>query len=308
MSKLNGLVFGGGGITGQIDRIIDGLRQNNCEINSSNTDNIDFIFSGNAWHKEAEDVKNSNIIKIYNTLDLPYHCNDFDFNKYGEILKKADILTCISEFVKSQIWEKYRLNAINIGYPVKDINPFNLNYRSNLSYKFLFIGRLADPNKRTTLGIKALNLINVNIQDVAFIGPEVPFNQQGIHYYGPVEDSILHSFYSSCEYLISPSKIEGLNLPVIESIIMGMIPIVCNDMTTKDELLGDIDFYSNIYPTPESIASAILFLEENPDQKLMLKEKLSELAKVFYPKFNKLTVAKKIVNCILTCPKYTQNH
>ena len=106
MNRLKGLVFGGGGVTGQIDRVINGLQQFGLEINNGDED-IDFIFHGNHWYKEAEpyidNIKYRRVLKIFNVLDIPVHIKDFNYNKHKELLLKADVITCISEFVKNQI-------------------------------------------------------------------------------------------------------------------------------------------------------------------------------------------------------------
>lgn len=296
MNRFKGLVFGGGGITGQIDRIISGLEQFGLEVNNGDED-IDFIFHGNHWYKEAEpyidNIKYSRVLKIFNVLDIPVHIKDFNYNKHKELLLKADVITCISEFVKNQIKLFYGLDAINIGYPIKDLVPATVK----TPYRYLSIGRLSDPNKSCYIGQLALKHAGIPEDQIALIGPEPPPANYG-HWFGSVSDQDLCNFYSSAEYLIAPSHIEGLCLPVIESICSGVIPIVFSDMTTRPELLGEIDFYNSIERGYENMSKSIKYLEANKIEKVFVKYQLNSLAKKYAVKYNKLTVAKNIIDII----------
>src|SRR5690606_3211512 len=68
--------------------------------------------------------------------------------------------------------------------------------------------------------------------------------------------------YNSADFVICTGRVEGLCLGVLEGMAAGCVPLVCNDLTTLDELLPADLFpeYRAVDPTPQSIARFIASL------------------------------------------------
>jgi glycosyltransferase involved in cell wall biosynthesis len=59
---------------------------------------------------------------------------------------------------------------------------------------------------------------------------------------GYVEDDVLSSFYSSCDFFVFPSLYEGFGIPVAEALKCGA-PLLLSDRTSIPEVAGDCAFY-----------------------------------------------------------------
>ena len=152
---------------------------------------------------------------------------------------------------------------------------------------FLYVGRANDPIKRFSLVQESLLKIKDGIKNIKICGAENPgFG----NYLGYVSNKELIELYNSSKYVFLTSKAEGIGLPMIESMICGSIPITCSDNETAKEFLPT-DFICD--PNAESIVKHIEELNDKYDYKRDLAIKLG---KKFKEQFDKINIAKNILN------------
>ena len=301
--------FGARFFGGQISRIEEGFHELGHEINFECPD---LIFSNDpGFYEEAYKLKEKNpkAKLIFNVLDLPPHCIDgskYDISRYPYInnpnrdfnpeklifwLQKADIITCICEEVKWQIKNWCGFDSVVIFNPIKDVSYLNLlpqNKAKNqrgIPYKYLYVGRACDMNKRFNLVYQAITKLGDPADSLAIIGSE---NPGWGDYYGVFEDEILNYFYNSVEYLMFPSAFKSVGLPALEAVVCQTIPIVTNDDPVTKEFWAEIGVDAN------KIAESI----SNPDWNQKAKKFVKDNSILYKQKFNKVTIASNILNLL----------
>jgi glycosyltransferase involved in cell wall biosynthesis len=291
----------------QIQRVREGFLELGHDIVDIEFADVIYCNDSSVYSKNFRKI-NPKAKIIYNVLDLPPHCIDpskYDISKYTFInvpwkrdfdplklktnLLNADIITCICNEVQWQIKEWCGLNSFVIFNPIKDVSFLNLPEESkiknkeNKKYKYLYVGRANDPNKRFNLVYKTMKELNETSSSLAVLGSE---NPGWGDYYGIVEDKILNLFYNSVDYLFFPSAFKSLGLPALESVVTKTIPIVTNDDPVTKE------FWEPIGVDPLNISSYLLNKEWNDIAKKFVEEKSPEYAHMFYKK----TIAQNIIN------------
>jgi len=301
--------FGARFFGGQISRIEDGFHQLGHEINFESPD---IIFSNDpGFYEEAYNLKqkNPNAKLVFNVLDLPPHYIDgskYDISRYAHIhnpnrdfnpekitnwLKKADIITCICAEVQWQIKNWCGFDSIVIHNPIKDVSYKNISYQEKIRnkegrpYKYLYVGRACDMNKRFRLVYEAIVKLGGNSNSLAIVGSE---NPGWGDYYGVLEDDILNYFYNSVEYLMFPSAFKSIGLPALEAVVCQTIPIVTNDDPVTKE------FWAEIGVDADKIAESIA----DPIWNNKAKEFIKKNSEVYKQKFDKVTIANNILNLV----------
>lgn len=227
---------------------------------------------------------------IFNILDVPYHIAEFEQWKKNIIpkLSFADIVTCISKTVQNDIKQHLDIDAHVIYNPIKDITRINYGHRHQ---NFIYVGRANDAGKRYRL-IEEM-VYNRNFKDcptnINVFGSERP--AKGI-YNGIVKDYQLNLAYNSFEYMIYPSKFEGIGLPPIEFIMAGGYPILTNDNPTFREIYPDFMLAD---PTPEALYEKYIEIKHDKNKKEYITHYLSPK---LYATFNKYSVAENILKLI----------
>jgi hypothetical protein len=301
--------FGARFFGGQISRIEEGFQELGHEINFECPD---LIFSNDpGFYEEAYKLKEKNpkAKLILNVLDLPPHYIDgskYDISRYSYInnpnrdfnpekliiwLQKADIITCICEEVKWQIKNWCGFDSIVILNPIKDVHYLNLppqNKAKNqrgIPYKYLYVGRACDMNKRFNLVYQAITKLGDPADSLAIIGSE---NPGWGDYYGVFEDEILNYFYNSVEYLMFPSAFKSIGLPALEAVVCQTVPIVTNDDPVTKE------FWSEIGVDVDKIAESI----SNPHWNQKAKKFVKDNSALYKQKFSKVNIASNILNLL----------
>lgn len=209
---------------------------------------------------------------ILTLLDVPLHLGaSFDYEKTRAQLAQADAVTVISEYVQWQAKEYLGLDSHVIYNPVKPV------YRDPSAQlvnrkRFAHIGRKSDPNKRHALGVHAVQILGYQPSDVYLVGNEPGWGD----YCGVLSDENLNRVYNSVDFVLCTSKVEGLLLPCLEAMSAGVIPVTCNDMTTRRELLPPDLFpeYSAVDPEPASVARFIAKYVNEPVAIAEMKDRL----------------------------------
>ena len=254
------------------------------------SENPDLIFSNDprGYDKSLFLKKmNPNAILIFNVLDIPWHMPNIEKQTnflVKHYLLKADFVTVISFKVQKDLAQFTNIKTKVIYNPRRDVY-HDSNIKKDNS--FLFVGRANDPVKRINLVYDSLLKIENALKNLKICGEQDPgFG----NYLGYVSDEKLNELYNSSKYVLLPSKAEGIGLPMIEAMICGSIPILCSDNKTAKEFSID-DFICK--PNVVSIVGKINDLDKNYSSK---REMALELGKKYRDMFNKVSIAKNILN------------
>ena len=152
----------------------------------------------------------------------------------------------------------------------------------------MYIGRLYEPNKRFSLALQALSLLNINKNQFLIAGPDDPGH--GLNYIGCVDDKTLNLLYNKSKILICTTEYGVLGLPPIEAVICGCIPILCKDNPAVQEFKLDNFAFP---PNPNEIAKAIM--EINKEK---LQPEVDLVGKNLFNLLNKNKIAKNIEELI----------
>lgn len=208
--------------TSQLYRVNQGFRALGHKVVE---DDYDILYCNNVLQDDELDTNKKNILNI---LDIPEHLLPNCLPEIKEYAKKADKLTCISKFVQSQIRKHLKLEASVIYNPAKEV------FRDEAipkEFDFLYVGRAGDKNKRFLLAHDVA--FNLN-KKIVVCGSE-QINSHAVQNVGVVNDYVLGQLYNKAKFVLLPSKLEGIGLPMIEAMICGTIPILCSDNQTAYE-------------------------------------------------------------------------
>tara|TARA_B100000315_G_C14529461_1_gene565429 strand:+ start:55 stop:909 length:855 start_codon:yes stop_codon:yes gene_type:complete len=242
-------------------------------------------------YKEAIQIKKKNkeVPLIFNLLDIPWHMPNIQQQTkllVNQFLNQADFVSVISLKVKKDLSQFFNKKIHVIYNPIKDVYYDEKILKNNM---FLFVGRANDPIKRFDLVRDTLIKIKDGIKKIKVCGTE---NPNFGNYLGYVSDEELNNLYNSTQFVLLPSKAEGIGLPMIESMICGALPVTCSDNETAKEFLPR-DFICA--PDPKSMLEHIKKLEHEYANKRNLA---FEFGKRYKEKFNKSSIAKNILNIL----------
>lgn len=262
---------------GQVDRIEKGFVELGHEI-VNEISHADLVYSNDpGGYKEVLSLKYADKVKgkiVFNVLDIPEHnLPNFDLEGLELMLNHAHEVTCISKFVQDQLIRHLGQKSTVIYNPIKPVT-----YQPELTEKgrllrFASVGRRFDPNKRFGLGVAALELLGIDYNRLALVGND--YVAWG-HYFGVLNDESLNTMYNNVDFVLALGRVEGLNLPVLEAMSAGCIPVVINDMTTRNELLPSKEFpeYDEVLPNPISVSKFISKYLQNNDAMNGMKTRL----------------------------------
>ena len=242
-------------------------------------------------YKEAIQIKKKNkeAPLIFNLLDIPWHMPNIQQQTkllVNQFLNQVDFVSVISLKVKKDLSQFFNKKIHIIYNPIKDVYYDEKILKNNM---FLFVGRANDPIKRFDLVRDTLIKIKDGIKKIKVCGAE---NPNFGNYLGYVSDEELNNLYNSTQFVLLPSKAEGIGLPMIESMICGALPITFSDNEAAKEFLPR-DFICA--PDPKSILEHIKKLENEYANKRNLA---FEFGKRYKEKFNKSSIAKNILNIL----------
>ena len=269
--------------------IKEGLEKLGHEIS---TENPELIYANDPrGYKEAMlvKIKYKNAPLILNILDIPWHMPNIQQQTkllVNQFLNQADFVSAISLKVKKDLSQFFNKKIHVIYNPIKDVYYDEKILKNNM---FLFVGRANDPIKRFDLVRDTLIKIKDGIKKIKVCGAE---NPNFGNYLGYVSDEELNNLYNSTQFVLLPSKAEGIGLPMIESMICGALPITCSDNETAKEFLPR-DFICA--PNPKSMLEHIKKLENEYANKRNLA---FEFGKKYKEKFNKSSIAENILNIL----------
>lgn len=246
----------------QIDRIEKGFIELG-HIITPHAHEADLIYVNNPWFDQIIKDKRNGDVKgkiIFNVLDLAPHINTFPVDKLISQLSWADAVTSISKFVQNDLEYRTGYKSSIIYQPIK---PVYVTCEKKYDFKFLSVGRLNDPNKRNYLAEELLSLLSIDERQLVNVGSEPV--RYGYNW-GMASDETLNELYNSVDFVLFFGRSEGIGLPMIEALAAGKIPIICNDLTTRQEFLPSEFFpeYDDCYPNAVSLANFLArFMQDN---------------------------------------------
>jgi glycosyltransferase involved in cell wall biosynthesis len=289
-------ILGSEGYTNQISRVRDAFVQLGHEHTFRHwEDDVDLIFVGDPCRKMDEVIQDKidGQVRgkvIFNVLDCPLHLMErgaWNPEKLCRQLAYADAVTSISKWTQGVVKTLTGFDSSVVYYPMKDV--FHTGQVKYPQYKAMLVGRLNDTNKRTDLAIEALIRAGYQESEVAMVGSERP---RWGDYLGVVTDEVLNDLYNSVDFVLMPSRVEGIGLSAIEGAICGAIPILCSDLPTLNEFWQRSPW--RIYYDLDAF-EYIVWVMRNRNF-MRTKPEMREYAqREFFPKFNKLAVAKRII-------------
>lgn len=232
---------------------------------------------------------------IFNVQDIPEHLMpNYDIEGLSTMLDHAHAVTSISEFVRSQLIRYLKRGSSVVYQPIMPIT-HKPEPRLDRYARFLHAGRRTDPNKRFGIAAQALQLLGINYGQLGLVGGE--FVNWGEHF-GQLKDDQLNQVYNSVDFVLTTSAVEGLCLPVLEAMAAGVIPIICNDMTTRRELLppGLFPEYEDVSPTPVSVSRFVAkYLQDNGAMQEMKARLLKHYTETWAARVSPTAVAAAIL-------------
>jgi glycosyltransferase involved in cell wall biosynthesis len=257
----------------------------------------DIIYQNNAWFDGIiQDKQRGNFKKgakiVFTVLDCAAHLPDFPIDKLQDQLKYADAICTISEYVRGDLKQKTGFDSTVISQPIMPVSYTGIK---TCKYKYLAAGRVTDFNKRLNAAIGALSLLGVTNEELGVVGGE---NMGVGESLGVVDHETLNNLYNSADFLLCPSKCEGILLPCVEAMATKTIPIICSDLTTRQELLPSELFpeYDHVEVNPVSIAMFIAkYLQDNQAMNEFKERLYAHYKNNLEEKFSGINVAKRIL-------------
>ena len=287
MKSIKASILGADGYTCQVPRIKEGL-ENLGHILSEESPDLIYANDPTGYNKAMVLKKKfPNSYLILNFLDIPWHFPNVDKQTrllVEHFLAKANAITVISFKVKKDL-AKFLDKKIEVIYnPIKDVFHDKSVKKKNT---FLYVGRANDPIKRINLVKESLLKIKDSINEIKICGSEDPgFG----NYLGIVSDIELNKLYNSSKFILLPSKVEGIGLPMIEGMVCGAIPITCSDNLTAKEF-SPSEFICE--PNAQSIVNKIEELDKKYESKRKIALKIGEKYKT---QFDKKNIVENIIN------------
>lgn len=278
----------------QLDRIDASFRELGYDLVSDDfNDKVELIYANDpgGFAKAIEHKQQFGGKLILNILDRPWHCaeiKEWDV-KVKEQLKQADAITTISKYTQSQVKQHLGFDSKVIYQPIKPVGFINNTTKNGLA---MLVGRQLDGNKRAMLAVRATqdfcerNRLSFEDGYLSVFGSEdISYG----NYYGVVSDEQLKLEYNQHLVTLICSKNEGINLPLVESLVCYTPVIVCNDMTTASEFAPQ---EMMVEPKVEKIADKIAEIQENYWRYFTIAATFGDEHK---KKFDKLTIAGNIL-------------
>lgn len=221
------------------------------------------------WHTTYQGSRykpyNSNTKIIYTIHDLNFLIEKKDhpskiktyLQKIQRDINRAEVITCISEYVKTDVLKHLNLNGKEIhviynGVHVSEFPEFNQpNYLPNKPFLFS-IGTVLPKKNFHVLPCLLVNtdyelIIAGNHSSPAYIEQIKAEAQKHnvldrVHIIGSITDAEKYWYYKNCKAFVFPSIAEGFGLPAIEAMYFQK-PVFLSNHTSLPEIGGDVAFY-----------------------------------------------------------------
>lgn len=261
----------------QIERIEQGFQEVGHEI-TPHPHEANLLYSNDpgGYTQIIEDKKHGRLFGkvIFNVQDIPTFLPDYDVNKLKSSLEYADAVTSISQFTRNEVRKFCAVESFVVYQPIKPVfaPKCYIGEEGKYRIRFLSVGRRFDKNKRTAVWVAALAGLGIDELEVGLVGNEMGWG----NYIGVQTDENLAKFYNAVDFVMALGKAEGLNLPMVEAMAVGAIPVIANDLTTREEFLPPFIFpeYLDVDPNPVSVARFVARYLNNDTAMAEMKKRL----------------------------------
>lgn len=207
---------------------------------------------------------------------------NWEEDKFRRIMNSVDACVTVSKSTQKDIKDRIGVESSVVYFPLREVYFENLSYRG---IDFMYVGRLYNKEKRFDLIKPALKALSYDSSKLVVVGPE---QLPEYSCTGFLEDETLNTLYNSARFLLSPCWHEG-SMSMLEAIITKTFPVCCTDNEWTHEF-GLDDFAAE--PDPVKYAEKIQEINTN---QLKYKNKIEELIPLIQEKFNKVNVAKRVI-------------
>lgn len=294
--SLNISTFGAKHELGQLNRINDGFK---CLGHIVDEDKVpDLIYANDpGGYKEAIELKQKfrSAKLILDVQDVPLHVKEINewIRQRGIDFYFADKVCTISKTTKEdvlRIFPQLQIKGVDVIYqPIKPVSNLNLK-RDN---RLMSVGRMSDPNKNFSLILQTIPFLGLGLDiygsDNVLNGIPCYYGKV-ISYKGIVSDEDLNIAYNTHIAGIMCSNREGICLPIIESIVAGMFPIVTSNLQTAREFVPH-EFICN--PNSYDIINKLNYIINNKDKYIPI---LDEYGEKYSKMFSPVSVANNILD------------
>ncbi len=246
--------------------------------------------------------------KVLTLHDLNFlHENLSDFKKAKTIIninrniKNADVIVCISDFVKKDFLKNINLFKIKtnprvevvhngIDFPVMRINDFE-QYRFLKNKKFILNIGVLYPKKNQLSILEMMKYID---DDVVLVSADINSSyekkivncikennlEHRVHFFKCITEEEKVWLLQNCKALVHPSIAEGFGVPPIEAMFFGK-PVFLSNLTSLPEIGGDLAFYFQNF---DAIHMSEVYKEGMNRYEITAEEyseKLEQRAKIF---------------------------
>ncbi|BBJ28324.1 glycosyltransferase family 4 protein [Athalassotoga saccharophila] len=177
--------------------------------------------------------------------------NDFFISNIKNSIKRADIVTSVSQSSANEIKDFFKLKNIEVVTPAYDktlfkpiINSKELFYNKyKLDKRFILIGNMKYPRKNFNFVIEAFKKVKIEGLLCVFgtlTNEQVEFAQRELgdkfKHLGYVDEKDLPMIYSAANAFVAPSKMEGFDMPPLEARACGT-KVIASDIPVHREVL-----------------------------------------------------------------------
>lgn len=219
--------------------------------------NVPILYSGKFVVTIHDLIHQHHSLNRSSTHSLPiYQLKKLAYRKaFSTALKKSQKILTVSEFVKTQLIDEWKINSDKIMVTYEGVEEkFFKKFKSDLNIKppfILYIGN-AHPHKNVEGLIKAFLNLRKSYQylSLVLIGPnnffwdriKQAYNQKDIHFTGPLSDPEYIGLLRGATCLVQPSFEEGFGLPLLEA-MAAEVPIVSSKAGSLPEIGGQAAVY-----------------------------------------------------------------
>lgn len=212
-------------------------------------------------------------------------------------VKKAKKIITISETVKKQLVEKYKIapakiEVVYLGYDSKFRPRKSSCSLLSANCYLLYVGQIR-PHKNLHRLVEAFKILEKDYPKLKLIiagrGKIKLAKPKNLIFAGSVSDKKLVELYQNAAVFVLPSLSEGFGLPLIEAMACAT-PVACSDIDVLREIGADAPLYFDPYD-PQDIAYKIGKILDNGKLRKTMGDKGLEQAK----KFSWQTCAEQIL-------------